>query len=63
MPWRDWSDLKRAHVVNALTVLFFLVCALLTWRQGSWPWPWLFLGAAVINTAGDLWRARRYRGE
>ena len=63
MAWRDWSDYKRAQVVNALPILFFLIGAFASWRQDSWPWPLLWLAAAVINTVGGLWRARRNRSE
>ena len=57
MPWRDWSDYKRAQVVNALTVPCFLIGAFLSWHQGSWPWPLVWLAAALVNTVGGLWRA------
>jgi Flp pilus assembly protein protease CpaA len=59
MPWRDWSDYKRAQVVNAVTVPLFLVFAVSMWVQGISLWAAVFAAAAVVNTAGGLWRARQ----
>lgn len=52
MPWRDWSDYRRAQTVNAATVALFLAFAVSMWAA-------VFVAAALVNTAGGLWRARQ----
>jgi hypothetical protein len=61
MFWRDWSDFKRAQLVNGLLAVGFLLLALRMWSLGNGLWSLIFFAAAVINTAGGLWRAGQNR--
>jgi 4-amino-4-deoxy-L-arabinose transferase-like glycosyltransferase len=61
MIWWDWSDYKRAQVVNGLVIAFLLVSA---WRMSAANnvlWTWIFLAGAAVNMIGGVWRLRQKR--
>lgn len=45
--------------MNAATVALFLAFAVSMWVQGKSLWAAVFVAAALVNTAGGLWRARQ----
>lgn len=61
MFWRGWSDYKRAQVVNALIIAFFLVCAWRMWAINNTLWTLIFLAGAAVNIVGGVWRSRQKR--
>jgi len=61
MMWRDWSDYKRAQVVNGFTIAFFLFGAWRTWAANNRLWTWIFLVLAAVNIVGGVWRVRQKR--
>jgi len=59
--WRDWSEQKRAQVVNGVATALLGSYAVATWFHGDRRWAAIACGLMLVNVVGGLRMALKAR--